>query len=989
MRVPTSEGRRRGRGRARFWLIGVAAVVLIVVLLSLRGLAGFYTDKLWFDSLGYGDTWRSLLAARVVPAAVFTGAFFVIVLANLVIADRLAPTYRAMGPGEEFVDRYQRSTAPYAGRIRIGVALFFALIVGVGVSAQWQQWILFTNRVEFGVKDPQFGKDVGFYVFQLPFLEFIFDWLFASFFILFFIVMLVHYLNGGIRFQGPFQRVTPQVKAHLSVILAVMALIMTARYYLDRFALTRSTSGAVQGAGATDLSAKLPALNLLMVISVVAALLFLANIVRRGWVLPIIAVGLWGFVAIIVGTIYPAYYERFRVNPNELARERPYIERNIEATRAAFGLESVDEQEYAFQEELTPETVERNRASIDNARLWDPGVTQTVYQTLQAFTTFYRVDDVDVDRYTVNGQVTPAVVSARELNRAELPSQSWVNRSIVYTHGYGVVASPANGATTAGSPRYLTSDIPPEDTGINVDVPELYFGERLDGYAIVNAKQDEFNFPREGGEDITTRYEGSDGVEMSNVFTRAAFALRFGDVNPLISGEITSGTKIIYQRDIMDRVHQLAPFLDFDDDPYPVVVDGRVLWILDGYTTTNAYPYSQSAAGPGGLSGEFNYVRNSVKTTIDAYDGTVTFYVIDPDDPMVRAYAKAFPELFTDIEEMPAPLREHLRYPEDLFTVQSDVYGSYHVVDPTTFYQQNAKWLRSPDPNTGGVSVAEPEGGDGGDGDETEDTTEPQAATSTSRRMEPYYLLIRPPGASGEEFVLVQPFVPVSAENRQTRLSAFMVASGDPANYGELRSFVMPDGQTVLGPAQVDNEINTNTTISEQFTLLSRGGSRVIQGSLQLIPVGDAILYARPIYVQGEGGSSFPIFRFVAVFVQGEDRDPVIACNIPTALNDLFDIPLREGEECDPIEELVDVEPPDGDQPDGEEEPTETTQPPETTTPPPDDGGDRSVDEILDEASQVYADAQAALNAQDLGEYQRLVTRLGQLLEEAAAAAGS
>ena len=981
MRVDRSERRRRGRGRAWLWILGIAIVLALIVLLSLRAIAGFYTDKLWFDSLGYGDTWRQQLAARVVPAAVFTAAFFVIVLVNLVLTDRLAPTYRAMGPSDEFIDRYQRATAPFRGRIRILVSLIVALFVGVGVSAQWHEWILFTNRVDFGVEDPEFGMDVGFYVFQLPFLEFIFDWLFASFFILLFIVALAHYLNGGIRFSGPFERVTPQVKAHLSVILAVMALIMTARYYLDRFELTRSTSGAVQGAGATDLSARLPALTLLAIISIVAAALFLLNIVRRGWVLPVIAVGLWGFVAIIVSTIYPAYYQRFQVDPNELARERPYIERNIEATRVAFGLDGVSEQEYQYQEEIDLATLESNRASIDNARLWDPDITQATYQTLQGLQTYYRVDDVDVDRYMVNGQMRPAVIAARELNRAELPSQSWVNRHIVYTHGYGVVASPANQASGEGNPLYLTSDIPPVDDGIDVEVPELYFGEQLGGYALVNAEQEEFNYPREDGEDVTTRYEGSDGVEMSNLIRRGAFALRFGDINPLISGEIADSTKIVYQRDVMDRVEELAPFLAWDDDPYPAVIDGRVQWILDGYTTTNAYPYSQSASGPGGLSRDFNYVRNSVKATIDAYEGTVTLYVVDDDDPMVRAYSKAFPELFTSIDEMPPALRDHLRYPEDLFTVQSDVWGSYHVVDSTTFYQRNAAWLRSPDPTTGVVAET---GGAGEGGETTEETTEPQAATSTSARMEPYYLMLRPPGEASEEFVIIQPFVPVSAENRQTRLSSFLMASSDPASYGELRSFEMPTGETVFGPAQVDNEINTNAVIAQQINLLSRGASTVLQGSLQLIPVGDSILYARPIYVQGGGGSSFPLFRFVAVFVQGED--PVLACNIPTALNELYGVPLRPEEQCEPIELPVDGEPPpeeapsDDDQADGEE-PTETT-------PAPEGGTDRPVDEILAEARQVYADAQAALATQDLGEYQRLVAELGTLLDEAAAAGG-
>src|SRR6266568_169480 len=377
MRVPTAQGRRRGF-RVRGWII--AGVILLVILLfSLRGLAGFYTDFLWFDSVGQGGTWRELLSAKVVPALVFTVVFFVIMLTSLLIADRLAPKYRSMGPEDELVERYQNFVSDYQGRIRIGVALFFALIAGVGVSAQWKQWVLFTNRVDFGVKDPQFHKDLGFYVFQLPFLKFIAEWLFAGLVIVLIVTAVEHYLNGGIRFQSPFQRVTPQVKAHLSVILAVMALVKTAQYYLGRYELDFSSRGVVNGAGYTDVKAQLPALNLLVFISIVAAALFLWNIRRRGWVLPIIAVGLWGFVSIVVGTIYPAMVQQFRVKPNEFAKERPYIARNIQATRDAYRLGGVDVKNFAYTEDLPPDVVQANQTTVDNARLWDPNVIQATY----------------------------------------------------------------------------------------------------------------------------------------------------------------------------------------------------------------------------------------------------------------------------------------------------------------------------------------------------------------------------------------------------------------------------------------------------------------------------------------------------------------------------------------------------------------------------------------------------------------------------------
>jgi len=951
MRVPTVERRRRSF-RIRGWIIA-GVVLLLVLLFSLRGLAGFYTDFLWFDSVGQGNTWRSLLSARVVPALVFTVVFFVIMLASLTIADRLAPKYRSMGPEDELVERYQQFVTPYQGRIRVGVSLFFALIAGVGVSSQWQEWVLFTNRVDFGVKDPQFNQDIGFYVFQLPFLRFIADWLFAGLVIVLLVTAVAHYLNGGIRFQSPFQRVTPQVKAHLSVIVAVMALVKTAQYYLDRFNLDFSERGVVTGASYTDVKAQLPALNLLIFISIVAAGLFIWNIWRRGWVLPIIAVGLWGFVSIVIGTIYPAGVQKFRVEPNEYQNEQQYIERNIAATRASFGLDQVKPERFDYQQNLDAGVIDQNAASIENARLWDPAVTQATYQSLQGLQTFYKVDDVDIDRYKIGDQTRQVVLSAREISSGELPSQSWVNQHLVYTHGYGVIAAPTNAAVD-GNPDFVASGIPvTKDAPLSPEQPDLYFGEHQPGYALVDAKQREFNYPREGRADATTRYKGKDGVKLDNPIRRAAFALRFGDVNPLISGQVDGNTKVLYVRDVKDRVEKLAPFLDYDADPYPVVTGGKVVWVLDAYTTTSRYPYAQKVSGPSdtGLGHDFNYVRNSVKATVDAYDGTVKFYVIDSKDPLTRAYRKAFPDLFTDFDKMPKDLQAHLRYPEDLFRVQSDVYSRYHVTESRRFYQGSAKWLLSPDPGSGqltaaqlrAVTAAEP-GRRGG-------------ATSTGDRMRPYYLYITLPGEQEPTFLILQPFVPVSAGNKQTRLVSFMVARSDPRNYGQMTAFEMPQGESVLGPVQVDNRIKSTPEVSRQLTLLNQQGSTVIQGSLQLIPVGNSILYIRPFYVQAAGPSGFPQFRFVVVAYGGQD--PVVALTVDQGLAQLF-----------------------GQAPPAELPGGGTPTPP--TTPP--TGG--NVQDLLNQATQRYQQAQDALRQGNLAEYQRLINEVGNLISQAQQAAG-
>jgi uncharacterized membrane protein (UPF0182 family) len=975
MRAPTAEPRRRFRLRG--WIIG-AAIVLLILLFSLRGLAGFYTDYLWFDSVGQGSTWSNLLAAKVAPALVFTAIFFAIMFANLVIADRLAPKYRSTGPEDELIARYQAATARYTGRIRVGVSLFFALIFGVGVSSQWKQWVLFTHSVKFGIKDPQFHKDIGFYVFQLPFLKFVSEWLFGGLVIVLLVTALAHYLNGGIRFQTPFQRVTPQVKAHLSVILAVMALVKTAQYYLGRYELDFSTRGVVNGASYTDVKAQLPALNLLIFISIVAAALFLWNIRRRGWVLPIIAVALWAFVSLAIGTIYPALIQQFQVGPNEYAKEAPYIARNISATRSAFQLNKVQPESFDFttfsQVSDASAVVDSNKGTIDNARLWDPNVIESTYQTLQNLQTYYQIGNVDVDRYLVDNQMRQVLVAARDLNNADLPSQSFVNRHIVYTHGYGVVASPSNEATNDGSPDFYLQNIPTQSNGIKLSQgsgSQIYFGEGLSSYVLTGTKSNEFDYQTAGKNDKFTRYKGKDGVPLSNILRRAAFALRFGDINPLISGQITSSTKLLMERDIQARVSKLAPFLHFDADPYPVVLGNKTVWILDGYTTTNMYPYSQSTSGDGGLSGSFNYVRNSVKATVDAYNGTVTFYVFDPKDPIIQAWRKAFPDLFTDMSHMPAAIRAHLRYPEDQFKVQSSVYGRYHVTETRRFYDGSSKWLISPDPGSGLLTNDFVTSLNSSSSNST--SSKPQAASSSGARIPPYYLYIKLPGDTTEHFIITEPFVPVSSGNSITRLVSFLTAKSDPGDYGELQSFVMPPGATVLGPVNVDNEITRTQQISQAITLLSQQGSRVIRGSLQLIPVGNSLLYVRPFYVQGSGDSGYPKFQFVAVYTQGSQttNGAVCAQTVNGALDQLFgNAPIATN--CGTlISTGTGTGTGTGTTP-TTTSPTATTSPGSTTTVP---ASGETQQQLIADINNLLAQADTARKNGDLGGYQNYVSQ--------------
>jgi hypothetical protein len=937
----------------------VVAALLFLLLVSLRGIAGFYTDYLWFDELGLTSVWSEVLAAKVALGAIFTVAFFVLLWVNLAIADRIAPRFRPAGPEEDLVERYRAVVGRRAGLVRTGVALLFALITGAGVSSQWDSWILFTNGVKFGVEDPQFGRDVGFYVFDLPFLTFVVDWAFAAVVIVLVVTAVAHYLNGGIRFQVAGQRVTPQVKAHLSVLLGVLALLKAAGYYFQQFELSFSTRGVVDGATYTDVQAQLPAIRLLIFISVAAAILFLVNIRLRGWVLPVLAVGLWAFLSVAVGAVYPAFVQRFRVQPAESTKEAPYIERNIAATRAAMGLGDVKQRTFEYDEDLTAADLADNTPTIRNVRLWDPDVLETTYQRLQEIRPFYSFEDVDIDRYELDGQITQVVLSARELNPEGLPSDSWVNRHVQFTHGYGAVLSPANAVTKEGQPAFVVSNIPLEGE-MKIEQPGLYFGENVGGYAIVRTKQQEIDFQDREGNTQRTTYKGRGGVRMGSLFRRAAFALRFGNINPLISGFITSDTEAVYVRDIRDRVRLAAPFLQYDSDPYPVILDGRILWVQDAYTTTTRYPYAQRAdtdrvpAGSG-LGGSFNYVRNSVKVVIDAYHGDMTFFVVDPADPIVQAYAKAFPKLFTDgdqVQKRYPGLVEHFRFPEDLFRVQTNMFARYHIADAAEFYSGEDRWNIAQDPGSGRV----------GSPAAATRTTDAQGNLRGQRvaRMDPAYLLMRLPGEDREHFVLLQPFVPFSADDRLQILSSFMVARRDPGTDGaRIEVFEMPRGRQIDGPKQVDSRMNQEPEIAREISLLNQQGSEVIQGQLLIIPVKESLLYIRPLYVQA---ANTPLPEFKKAIVAYGER-VVMRDTLAEALAVIFGA----------APETLEERPGDDEEPAPEEERPSAEQ----------------VRDLLGQASAAFAAAQEALTRGDLAGYQRQVERAADLVRRAQEASGA
>ncbi|MDQ3941332.1 MAG: UPF0182 family protein [Actinomycetota bacterium] len=924
-------------------------VTVLVILLASNFLAYFYTDVLWFREVGFQSVlWTSIKTQFGVGIA---GGLIVglLVWVNLLLAGRLAPSYRyqgSAGGSEDPFDRYREAAGPYLRWLRLGIAAFVGLLAGLVVAAQWETFLLWANRVPFGASDPQFGRDIGFYVFELPFYDLVLDQIRSALITALVVTLAAHYFHGAIRPERRLAGISSGALAHVSVLLGAIALVRAAQYWLGQYELNFSTRGVVTGASYTDVHAQLPALKLLAVISVISAGLFLVNIWFRRLSLPLGAIGIWILFAFLAGGVWPAAVQRFSVEPQEVQREKPFIERNLAATREAFGLGDVETRAFAATEDLTADDLAANTTLLQNVRLWDPGVLQEAYEQLQAIRPYYTFPDVDIDRYEVGGETRQVLVSAREISLDELPDESrkWSNLHLQYTHGYGVVSSLANQATVSGQPRFLVRDVPgtvaPEAESLQLTQPSIYFGEHFTPaeYSIVKSEQQEIDYPQEEGV-ARSQYEGEGGVPIGTFFRRLAFAIRESDTNLVLSGLITDESKILYYRNVRDRVLRAAPFLSLDHDPYIAVVDGRLVWILDAYTTSPFYPYSQrfDASDIGGtnerglLRGDINYIRNSVKVVVDAYDGTMDFYIVDPDDPVIEAWRGAFPALFTD--DAPSDnLRSHFRYPEDLFELQTEVFLSYHIEDPEDFYAHEDEWAIPVSP----TSVPE---------------TTAIATTTSDTEVAPTYLLIRLPQEEDQEFLLTRPVTPRGKNN----MVAILVARSDPEGYGEFLTLQFPRQFLVEGPSQVHNLINQDVEFSRERTLLGREGSEITFGSLVTLPIEDAILYVQPIFITAEN-LGIPELKRV-VLVLGEEV--ALGETFDDALSDLF------GTDAD-TQDVVD-------RPDAQ---------------PPDRGGDGGrpdprLRELVERAGRLYERAQAALAAGDFERYGELIERLGRLLRRA------
>ncbi|WP_369140039.1 UPF0182 family membrane protein [Modestobacter versicolor] len=937
-------------------VIGVVAV-LLVLFTVIGTLTNVYVDYLWFDETNYTEVFWTELQTRALLFAVAGVATGGLVALAVYLAYRFRPTFRPMSLEQQNLERYRQSLEPRRKAVITAIGVVLGLFAGFTAQSSWQTWLTFRNSTDFGQTDPQFGRDISFFVFDYPFYRLVLGFGFAIVLLALIGSLLTHYVFGGVRLQTPGQKLTGAARVQLSVLLGVFVALKAVAYWLDRYSLVYSNRGDFfTGASYTDVNALLPAKNILVFVAAICAIAFFANIFFRNTVLPAAALVLLLFSSLVIGVAFPAIMQQFVVRPSADQKEQVYTERAIGSTLDAYGLSDIEYVNYAQDQtegadaDAALAALRNDTQTIPNARLLDPNVLTATFTARQQIRNVYGFPEkLDIDRYTVDGVTSDYVVAVRELNSSGLSENqgSWINRHTVYTHGNGFVAAPANQVVAGqegGEPNFTTGDLPTRGD-IEVEQAGIYYGELLnnggtDVYSVVGGDEPrEFDRP-EGGSDegqINSTYDGEGGVSIGSFFRQLTYAIYYRERNFLLSGAVNDQSKVLYVRDPLDRVEKAAPFLTVDGDPYPAVIDGRVQWLLDGYTTSDAYPYSEQQslgeAATDALTGtgttalpdqQFNYIRNSVKATVDAYDGTVRLYAWDEEDPVLATYMKAFPGTVEPRSEMSEELISHVRYPEDLFKLQRDVLTRYHVSDPIDFYNQNDRWQVSADPTQSGTS---------------------------SDAQPPYYILAQRPDDEEASFQLTSALNAFERDN----LSAFISASSDPDTYGEIQVLRLPGNTPYRGPRQVQNSFTTNNQVRPDLTLFNSENSRAVFGNLLTLPIGNAgLLYVEPLYVEGTGENAFPLLQ--KVLVNYADRIGY-ANTLSEALDQVFGAGAGEAAaDSDGID--------DGAAAPTEPAPTDGSAP--TTAPPADTGGG-----AVDPAARDAAAAAIQTAIDDLAEAQR------------------
>jgi uncharacterized membrane protein (UPF0182 family) len=904
--------------RARYLLAFLLILLIIAPIFS--GGMRLVVDWLWFRQEGFRVLFTNILKAQIELSGLAGIGFILVVSLNLLVARTLSRHfgYRVHGETVEFsvLDRF---TAAFRGLIWVAV-----LLVGYGLShwgmTHWHDYLLARNPMRMGHADPLFGLDLSFYLFQLPFRWFLFHLILLTVLACLVSAILLYLVEGGVWVTPRGPQMVPVARTHLMILAAILILAAAYRVRLGMYGLLYSERGVIFGAGYTDVNATLPVLKILFYLCLLTALLFIVGAVR-GTLKPglygIIGIGIFGFLG---GIVYPELIQRFIVTPNEIDKEAPYIARAVELTRKAYALDRFEEREFSAVEDLQPHDLRSNQATVRNVRLWDHKPLLTTFAQLQEIRTYYDFERVDNDRYWVDGIYRQVSLSPRELASTSLPSRTWINEHLTYTHGFGLCLGPVNEFTSEGLPELFVRDIPPVSRiSIRVQRPEIYFGELPNDYCFVRTRAQEFDYPA-GDKNVYTTYQGDGGIPVEGLLRRLLFALRFGELKILLSTDITGESRLMVYRRVLERAARLTPFLRYDEDPYLVIADdGSLVWMLDGYATSRWYPYSEPTPGMG------NYLRNSVKVTINAYTGRTNFYIADPTDPLIQAYARIFPAVFQPLDSMPKDLRAHIRYPEGFFSIQARQYAVFHMTDPRVFYNKEDLWR-----------VAQ------------------SAARGEAAAMSPYYTIMKLAGVgTSEEFILMVPFTPARKDN----MIAWMAARCDEPNYGKVLVFAFPKQKLVYGPQQIESRIDQDPTISQQLTLWDQRGSSVIRGTLLVIPVLNSVLYVQPLYLAATAGGGLP--QLTRVIVAYSDHI-VMETSLEGALNRIF------GAGAVP--------------PAGQPAPPAPGAPPVAPTAAPD------IQTLIREANQHYGRAQQLLKQGDWAGYGEETRKLGDVLKRLAAA---
>jgi len=847
----------RGPGKRRVSPLTITVVVLFVLGSVLVSSSGFYADLLWYRSVDYVNVWQTTLFTKIYLFIGFGLITSLFITLNIYLAFRKRPIYVPVAVEADNLERYRAQLEPIRRLVGLGVFLTLFYFAGSSGSRLWQQWLLFNNSTNFGTVDPQFGKDISFFAFKLPMYQSLIGWGISTIILALLAAAAVHYIYGGIRTQVKEDRTTVAARVQLSILLGLLVLLKAVAYWFDRYALTLKEGRLITGLTYTDVNALLPAKSILAAIAVVCSLLFFANIIRKSWLLPTAGVALMVIASVLIAGVYPATIQQFQVKPSESTKEAPYIQKNIDATRAAYGLDGVEVKDYQATVTTSAGQLANDAATIANIRLMDPNVLSATFRQLQQIKPYYSfADSLDIDRYTINGKERDVVVSVRELNIDGNPSRNWINDHLVYTHGFGMVGAFGNTVDADGKPSFTVGDIPPTK-GLGEFEPRVYFGENVPDYSIIGgpaaSNPVELDYPDDnsanGQKNYT--YTGKGGVPMGSIFSRLLFAIKYQEQRIVLSNLINSDSKILFDRHPRDRVAKVAPWLTLDGDPYPAIIDGKILWIIDGYTTSAGYPNSRvvNLANTGDAltsrsnavasldDKNVNYIRNSVKATVDAYDGTVSLYQWDEKDPVLATWSKAFPGTVKPKSEISPALLAHVRYPEDMFRVQRDILSAYHVTTADAFYGGQDFWRVPLDPSSFG---------------------------SNSGNQPPYYLTMQIPGQTKPTFSLYTPFVPRGGRENLTALAVVNSDAGD--EYGKITVLQLPRSTNIPGPSQVSSNFEAKPEVATSLSLLRQGGSDVVLGNLLTLPVGKGLLYVQPVYVRATGNTAaYPLLQKVLV----------------------------------------------------------------------------------------------------------------------------